>query len=157
MADLKERIMQMADRHLDDPALFMVDVVIKGLDGGKVKVIVLVDGDEGITIDTCAGLSRALGAELEEQDVIGHAYTLEVSSPGLDHPLAMPRQYQKNVGRRVKVTLTDGSQVVGELLSATEENFDVAVETTEKKKTTITPTTLAYGEIQKTMVLVSFK
>lgn len=147
----------MAEAQIEDPALFLVDVVIKGLAGGKQKVIVLLDGDQGITIDDCAKVSRGLGVELEERDLMPEAYTLEVSSPGLDHPLIMLRQFQKNIGRRVRVTLSEGERVDGELLAATDTDFEVAVETKEKKKVTLTPTRFAYADVEKTMVLVSFK
>ena len=59
------------------------------------KILILVDGDEGITIDRCAEISRRTGATLEEQETMSDAYVLEVSSPGLEHPLKLMRQYKK--------------------------------------------------------------
>jgi len=156
LTDLKEKIIAIAESLIQDPSMFLVDVVIKGLDGGTQKVLVLLDGDDGINIDDCASLSRQLGAIMEEQELMSTAYRLEVSSPGLDHPLTTPRQYRKNIGRRVRVTLPDGNRWEGKLTEVTEEDFEVAVEKKVEKKQTLTPTRWAYTDISKTMVLVSF-
>lgn len=154
--DLKEKLVELAEQQITDPALFLVDVILKGV-GSTTKVLVLVDGDQGVNIDACAKVSRGMAAELEELDLFQEAYTLEVSSPGLDHPLSSVRQYQKNVGRRVRVALHMGEQYEGELTLATETHCTVNVESKEKKKKEVTPTEFAYEDIKKTMVLVSFK
>lgn len=157
LADLKEEIKKIVEDLLTEPMLFLVEVVIKGSGDGKQKVIVLLDGDEGINVETCAHVSRALGNTIEERDLISQAFTLEVSSPGLDHPLMSSRQYKKNVGRRVRVTLPDGTREEGKLLNATETDFEVAVEKKVDKKPITATTKWSYGQIEKTMVLVSFK
>lgn len=64
---------------------------------------VFVDTDDGITIAECAEISRDLGAEMEALNVINEPYELEVSSPGIEKPLKMLRQYRKNVGRKFKI------------------------------------------------------
>ncbi|HAA19140.1 MAG TPA: ribosome maturation factor RimP [Cytophagales bacterium] len=156
LTDLKVKIKAIVESLLQDPSMFLVDVVIKGLDGGMQKVLVLLDGDQGINIDDCASISRQLGGIMEEQELMSSAYRLEVSSPGLDHPLMSARQYKKNMGRRVRVTLPDGNRWEGKLTDVTEEDFEVAVEKKVEKKQTLTPTRWAYTDISKTMVLVSF-
>ncbi len=64
---------------------------------------VFVDTDEGITITRCAEISRDIGTELERLAVINEPYELEISSPGIDRPLKLLRQYRKNIGRRYRV------------------------------------------------------
>ena len=99
---------KIADR--DD--LFVVDVKMHS--NGTLEV--LVDGDQGISIQDCAAISRYVGFQLEEDDAIAHAYRLEVSSPGIDRPLSMARQYRKNIGRKVQVSMRDGVVKTGKLL-----------------------------------------
>lgn len=155
--ELKEKLVALATSNLSSPAHFLVDVVIKGHDHNR-KVIVLLDGDRGVSIEDCVALSRRLGAELEEQDLIKGRYTLEVSSAGLDHPLLLPRQYQARVGRTLRIRLADDSELEGELLAADDKEIKIAkIIVNKKQKTTKEELTLPYEEIKRAMVQVSFK
>ncbi|MEQ8472918.1 MAG: ribosome maturation factor RimP [Marinoscillum sp.] len=136
----------------EDSTLFVVKVILKGNSGSQ-RLIVLLDGDQGINIDRCSKVSRALSAILEEQDLIDDKYHLEVSSAGLDFPLQSVRQYKKNVGRSLKVDLLDGSNVSGELKDV---NDDLIVLEEKQKKETKSHE-INFSEIEKSMVLVSFK
>ncbi|MCE2778964.1 MAG: hypothetical protein LW824_15360 [Algoriphagus sp.] len=107
MSDLKHVIVDLVEKHLPDAEHFIVEVKIERV-ADKTKVLVLVDADQGMTIASCALLSRALSGELETSDLLEEAYTLEVSSPGLDYPLTEKRQYLKNLGRLLKVYLVTG-------------------------------------------------
>ena len=149
--DLKERLTELVLEHLESETHFLVDIVITAASGTK-KVLILLDGDEGINIDHCANVSRAVGHAIEEEGLIEDAYRLEVSSPGLDHPIVLLRQYIKNIGRQVKVTLNDGTILTGELMAATENDFTIE-EVIKKKKTT---TVLLLEDVKKTEVQVSF-
>jgi ribosome maturation factor RimP len=157
MIGLEEKIKAYLEEIVADPQYFIVDIVISGND--KVKIVVLLDGDEGVSIDYCASVSRQLGHRMEEDGVLEKAYVLEVSSPGLDHPLTNLRQYEKNVGRNVKVDTTDGKSIRGELLEAKEDFILVNQEIKEKgkKKIKLEETKVSFENIDKTKVLVSFK
>lgn len=155
--ELRDQLLTIAGQHLKDDSYFIVDVIVKGSGGGKMKVLVLLDGDEGVNIDDCADLSRELGLYIETEEIIEQAYILEVSSPGLDHPLKLSRQYAKNTGRRLKVQLKDGQVWTGKLTKAGENRLEFEKETKEKKKTVYQPVTIALDEIEKANVLVSFK
>lgn len=156
MEELKKTITQIAERHLKDDTYFIVDVVIKGVQG-KTKILVLLDSDQGVNIDDCARLSRKIGGELEEDEVLDIAYILEVSSPGLDHPLAMERQYIKNIGRKLRVHTIEGSVCEGTLLEFS--NQVLYLETLEKEKNKKVPkkVEVPFSTIQKANVLASFK
>lgn len=156
MKELTEPIKELAERHLKDDSFFIVDVISKGVTG-KTKILVLLDGDKGVNIDDCALLSRQLAEDIELEDLIDVAYILEVSSPGLDHPLSSIRQYLKNVGRRLKVKLTSGSMLEGALKAVTEEAIVLAAERKENKKLLIEEKQINFSEIEKANVLVSFK
>ncbi|MCR6639771.1 MAG: ribosome maturation factor RimP [Sporocytophaga sp.] len=117
---IEEKILQIAEKNLSSDDLFIVDLVITG-NSGRQKISITLDGDNGVDIDTCAYLSRKVGNEIEETNLIDAAYVLEVSSPGIDQPLKLKRQYYRNIGRRVSVTLLDDSQINGLLKEVNEE------------------------------------
>lgn len=157
--DLKEQLSQIAENHLKDESHFIVDVEISSTKGPK-KVLVLLDGDSGVTIDDCADLSRAIGAEVEENNIIEDAYRLEVSSPGLDYPLQSTRQYNKNIGRKLKISLQEGKDIIGILKAVDEEKLVVDHEVKKGKKgskSEYKEVEIPRSEINKTIVQISFK
>jgi ribosome maturation factor RimP len=79
-------------------------------EGARRILQVFVDTDDGITIAQCAEISRELGAELDAQNTISELYELEVSSPGIEKPLKLLRQYRKNLGRKFKVQWKHGNE-----------------------------------------------
>ena len=129
--DLKERVWQMVEQFLPNESIFLVEVKISSKNASHIRVIL--DGDEGVSIDQCASISRQLGHQLEEEDVMEHAYTLEVSSPGFDHPLQFKRQYYSRVGRRVELVLHEGDSIKGKLLAVNEKDVQIAKEKKIKK------------------------
>ncbi len=155
--DLKRQIEEIVTGLLRDEE-FLVEVVVAGANAAG-KILIFVDADNGINIDRCAEISRKTGAVLEAEDAIETAYVLEVSSPGLEHPLKLNRQYKKSIGRQVKVTLQDEIQKTGELLSV-EDAFIVIGEIMKEKgskKADIQEVKIPFSDIKKTNVLVSFK
>lgn len=160
MSDLKQKIEELAVANLEKEDLFLVDVEIGGSQAMK-KVTVLIDGDQGISIEDCAKLSRKLSAILEENELIDTAYVLEVSSPGIDLPLKLKRQYIKNTGRRLSITLSDGQIKTGKLEEVKEDSLLIQEETIEKsagksKKVKLTPVEIPFSEIKKSNVLIAF-
>ncbi|MBD8488407.1 ribosome maturation factor RimP [Echinicola sp. CAU 1574] len=154
---LKQTIEEIVTKHLPDDSHFVVDVLINEK-GPKQKVSILIDADGGLNIDTCATVSRAVGEELEAKEIIEKAYVLEVSSPGLDHPLTGRRQYQKNIGRNLQVTMENGEKMEGKLLSVDQSAINLLVKQKEKgKKAVEVEATIALEQIKKSIVLVSFK
>ena len=141
---------QIADR--DD--LFLVDV--KFVPGGKLSI--LVDGDQGISIQDCAAISRHVGNTLEEENVIETAYNIEVSSPRIDTPLRLERQYLKNIGRTISVKLSDGRKHEGTLLEHNAQGITIKEKIKEKGKKAFEQDTFIESEnIVETKVLISFK
>ena len=141
-----------------DPSLFLVNIIAPPGQGTR-KVIVHIDGDQGVPIDVCADVSRTLSHRLDEEELIDGKYTLEVSSPGLSQPLLLKRQYVKNVGRHVKVVLNNDKTVQGELRAADDEQIVVAEETGRrpKKNSVAQEVTIPFSDIKKTNVLAIFK
>lgn len=138
----------------DRPELFLVEV--KMLPNNK--LIIHVDGDEGISIQDCVAISRHVGFHLEEENVIEQAYNLEVSSPGVGEPLRLNRQYVKNIGRTLSIKFKDGLKKEGKLLEVTEDNLVLEESVKEKgKKAVNVETTIPFNDILETSVLISFK
>ncbi len=157
MSDLKRVILELAQKHLPDESHFIVDI---GLEEKveNTRVVVLIDSDQGITIDSCAKISRAISGEIESSDLIGQSYILEVSSPGLDYPLLTKRQYLKNLGRALKVYLKSGSDMTGELTDVGDSGIKILVKKKEKgKKVTEEELMVPFEEVKKSIVQVSFK
>ena len=77
---------------------------------GKRSVLrVAVDKDGGVDLDDIAAATGEVSRVLDDSDVMGQSpYTLEVSSPGVDRPLTLPRHWRRNAGRLVKAALVDG-------------------------------------------------
>ncbi|KQM75080.1 hypothetical protein ASE74_03650 [Pedobacter sp. Leaf216] len=138
----------------DRPELFLVEV--KMLPNNK--LIIHVDGDEGISIQDCVAISRHVGFHLEEENTIEQAYNLEVSSPGVGEPLKLIRQYNKNIGRTVSIKLKEGLKKEGKLLEVTENNLLIEESVKEKGKKAVTiETNVPFNDILETSVLISFK
>lgn len=85
---------------------FDLESVKVGRAGRRGLLRVVVDSDHGVTLDDIAVISRAVAAEVDARDAMGPgAYTLEVSSPGVDRPLTEPRHWRRAAGRLVRVPL----------------------------------------------------
>ena len=117
----------------NDQSLFLVDISVSSAKNSQ-KVLVHLDGDEGVNIDICAEISRQLGAMLEEENLISGSFTLEVSSPGLDLPLKLYRQYRKNIGRKIKVLTEDNETRKGVLKEVGEEQIVMLEEMPDKAR-----------------------
>lgn len=116
------------------------------------RIYVDIDGDNGINIDDCIELSRLIEGSLnrDEED-----FELNVASAGLDSPLKLARQYKKNVGRDLSVTMTDGEKIEGELLEADDEGCKLQP-LAGRKKVKPEPIALKYDEIKVAKVMVKF-
>ena len=157
----KEQIEAFLEPLLDDGRYFIIDIQFNPMRGSQ-KVLILLDSDEGITIQECADISRQLGDALEAEEIVETAYTLEVSSPGLDQPLRLPRQFRKSVGRDLKVTLNTGETLTGTLVEAKDDSIVLQLPTPKKKKkaTEEEPNLrpkIKLDDVAKALVQVSFK
>lgn len=137
----------------EEPAYFPVSVRIKPTNNIKV----FIDGDEGITIEKCVRFNRALYKLIEESGMYPDGdFSLEVSSPGLDEPLKLHRQYARNIGRNVEVNFTDGSTGEGKLVSVA--GADIIIEQTEGKgkKAVTRQLVIPFSNIKSTTVQIKF-
>jgi len=151
--EIASKIREIAETLLEEPGHFIVDVLFFEK-MRPAKVMVIVDGDNGVNIDALTSISRRLAVLLDEKNIPNHAYTLEVTTPGIDQPLKLKRQFFKNAGRQFKVQLKDKSIVQGKLESVTEEKLTIRQQV-DKKETKLTE--VPFDQVEKAFVQVSFK
>lgn len=124
------------------------------------KLEVFMDSDDGITFDRCQRTSRYLEQYLDEEGWLGEKYVLEVSSPGIGRPLKLQRQYPKNIGRKVEVTLEEGAVKTGTLAEVTETGLvieeKIVIKEGKRKKREVVKTSIPFAAIKQTVVKVSF-
>ena len=156
---------KMINRLLDEmPGYFLVQVRIKPTNNIKVYL----DGDVGITIETCIKINRRLYAIIEEQQIFPDGdFSLEVSSPGVGEPLLMHRQYLKNIGRFVRVEALPGQSLTenegepvhvleGELKGVNEDGFELETHTGKGKKLQVKQHNVLFSNIKSTSVQIKF-
>ena len=147
---IEQKVMALID---PDPENFLVEVKIRP--GNNIKIFV--DADHGISIDKLAQYNRSLYRQIEETGLFpNNDFSLEISSPGLDEPLKLRRQYLKNIGRYVEVLLKSGIKKEGKLISATEKEIVIEEEKGNKKKKEIIQHSLSYDDIKTTKIQIKW-
>ncbi|MBQ1083782.1 MULTISPECIES: ribosome maturation factor RimP [unclassified Nocardiopsis] len=118
---------------------------------GKRRVLrVVVDSDNGVDLDAVGEVSQAVNESLDASDVMGEQpYVLEVTSPGVERPLTLPRHWRRSQGRLVKVSLVEGGDLTGRVTESDDQGVTLDVKGR--------PRTLAYDKIAKAKVQVEFR
>ena len=151
----RDKILELLEEGLKEkPSLFLVDLTVTE----TFKVIVTLDGDNGVNLQDCIDISRAIDSNLdrEEQD-----YALEVASAGVSTPLKMVRQYRKNMGRTLKVK-TATETIEAKLDAVSEEGITLSWTAREPKKigkgkeTVEHKREIPYTEIKEAIVTIIF-
>ncbi|MCO5247887.1 MAG: hypothetical protein M9887_02915 [Chitinophagales bacterium] len=127
---LKETISGVLNERFKDTDLFLVDIKISP----QMKICVFIDDTKNVSIEICAQTSRFLEEYLEQNNLVTDNYTLEVSSPGLDEPLKVRRQFDKALGKQVDILLKNGIKEVGILKALGDETITILIEEIKKKK-----------------------
>ena len=138
---------------LETEDIFLVSVSIKPTNNIKVYL----DADAGLNIDKCVKINRAMYRTMEEEGWYPDGnFSLEVSSPGIDEPLKLIRQYKKNIGRNVGVTMMDETKQEGKLLAVTESTISIEYTEGKNKKSVLITKEIPFDSIKQTIVLISF-
>lgn len=160
--NIQEEVVRIYEENIPDPDIFPVEITVHL--GKQSKIRITIDGDEGVSAEQCASVSRRIGKILEETEVMKGPYNLEVTSPGVDKPLKLPRQYPKHVGRDLELSLKDTNEPVTGEFSALEEDEmifieekKVKVEGKKKKEIVHEERRIPLSEITEAKVLISFK
>ena len=133
--------------------IFLVSIKVKPTNNYKIYL----DADCGLGIEKCIKINRALYKKIEEMGMYPEGdFSLEVSSPGVDEPLKLLRQYKKNIGRNVEVTTNDDEKKEGVLKEVSNETITIAyIEGKGKKAVTVNPV-ISFNDIKQTKVLIKF-
>jgi len=146
---IEQKMMALID---PDPENFLVEVKIRP--GNNIKIFV--DADHGISIDKLAQYNRSLYRQIEESGLFpNNDFSMEISSPGLDEPLKLRRQYLKNIGRYVEIILKSGIKKEGKLISADKE-IVIEEEKGSKKKKEVILHSLTYDDIKTTKIKIKW-
>jgi ribosome maturation factor RimP len=136
-----------------DPETFLVEVKIRP--GNNIKVFI--DADNGMSIDRLAQYNRSLYRQIEESALFPNGdFSLEISSPGLDEPLKLRRQYIKNIGRYIDVLLKNGTKREGKLIAVNDNDIVLEEEKVNKKQRTMVQHTILYDDIKTTKIQIKF-
>jgi ribosome maturation factor RimP len=134
------------------PGYFLVEIGVKPTNNIKV----FVDADQGAAIDQLSKINRALYKWVEENLFPNGDFSIEVSSPGLEEPLKLDRQYLKNIGRMVEIVLKNGLKKEGKLISVSENEIVAEEEIGKGKKKEVIQHIILKEEIKTTKVQVKF-
>lgn len=135
--------------------LFLIDLKFSAAD----DITVILDGDQGVTLQDCLDASRAIEFNMDREE---HDFSLQVMSAGLSEPLKTPRQFRKNIGRELDILLTDDTQVEGELTSVDEEKITLTLKYRKPKEIgkgkvdVVEDRDIPYSEIKKALVTIKF-
>jgi ribosome maturation factor RimP len=149
---LKDQISELVTPAVTQAGFYLEDVHV-ATPGSHRIVTCIVDGDSSLNLDQVTTVSRVISELLDEATFMGETpFTLEVTSPGVDRPLTAPRHFKKNVDRLLKVIKVDGSEVIGRILSNTDQ--DVTLSVTAKKESR--EEVVALVDIKRAVVEIEF-
>ncbi len=149
---LKDQISELVTPALTQAGYFFEDINI--VTPGQHRIVtVIVDGESALNLDQVTVASKLVSELLDEATFMGETpFTLEVTSPGIDRPLTLPRHFAKNVTRLLKVVKSDGEVVTGRIASNTD--LDVTLTVTEKKSTS--EVVISIADIKRATVEIEF-
>jgi ribosome maturation factor RimP len=145
----EEFVRNLIEDRIAGTSCFLVDLKIDQSN----NIIVELDNDKGISIDDCVSVSRAIEGNIDREE---NDFSLKVTSPGADQPLKVWRQYHKNIGRSLDVTMTDGKTISGKLISATEDSITIEIKPAKSKDKPV-PQQIQKNQIKQSKIILSFK
>lgn len=154
MYTLKEKVEQIIAECVEGTDIFLVKLTVSS--GNDINV--LLDSDSGLALGDCRLISRDIESSLDREK---EDFSLTVSSAGVGEPLAL-RQYKKNIGRKVRVTLIDGEIIEAKMVAVDELGIEIEWKSREKKPTgkgkitVVNNMLLDYQSIKQTIVLITF-
>lgn len=146
-------IQNLVEEKIEGTDVFVVNIDISS---GN-KILVELDSDSSLSIADCVSVSRHVEHNLDRE---AEDFALQVSSAGADQPLRLPRQYSKNIGRKLSVVMNDGTQMEGLLKDADGENVMLEVTTVQKepgkkKQTIVNTETIPLNGIEESKIIIS--
>src|SRR5690554_399916 len=153
---IKEKVTELLNQALEEkPSVFLIDLTIST----RNKILVTLDGDQGVTLQDCIDISRAIEHNLDREE---HDFSLEVASAGATSALKFARQYKKNTGRTLEVKTQDGKTIEATITEANDDFIVLEWSTREPKKigkgkeTVKHKVEIPYNEIKEAKVIIVF-
>ncbi|MDD2530849.1 MAG: ribosome assembly cofactor RimP [Bacteroidales bacterium] len=145
----KERVHDIVNQELENTDLFLIDIKI----GKDNKISVIIDGDNGVTIQNCIDLSRQIEKNFDREV---EDFELSVMSAGIGEPLKLIRQYKKNFGKSIEILIKENSEkIVGELIGVDDEKVIVKIQP-KKKKEPIIEREILIDNIKESKIIILF-
>lgn len=149
---LTQAITDLISPAVSEAGFFLEEVQIASPGSHRI-ITCVVDGQTPLNLDQVTVASRLISELLDTAEFMGEtAFTLEVTSPGVDRPLTHPRHWIKNLTRLIKVTLLDGSTAIGRLTEFNESNAILV----ENIKGRIKEHSIAFADIKRAVVEIEF-
>jgi len=149
---LKDSLLELLTPAVENAGFFLDEVQITS-PGNHRTVICVVDGIKPLNMDEVTSVSRVISEILDQAPVMGEeAFTLEVTSPGVDRPLTLPRHWTKNLTRLIKITLNDGNVITARL----NEFNDSHAQLVENFKGRMKNHEIAFADIKRAVVEIEF-
>lgn len=154
--DFRTKVEQLVHEFLETRQdLYLVELKISA----SSDITVILDGDEGLTLQDCLDASRAIEFNLDREE---HDFSLQVMSPGLSEPLKFPRQYKKNLGREVDLLLNNDEKVEGEITAVDDEKVTLTLRYRRPKligkgkEDVVEEREIPYTDIKKALIIIKF-
>ena len=154
--DFRAKVEQLVHEFLETRKdLYLVDLKISAGD----DITVILDGDEGLSLQDCLDASRAIEFNLDREE---HDFSLQVMSPGLSEPLKLPRQFKKNMGREIEVLLDSDEKIQGEVVAVDEDKVTIVLRYRRPKligkgkEDVVENKEIPYTDIKKALVVIKF-
>lgn len=148
---LKDSIADLIRPLVEEAGFFLEDVFTSNPGNHRI-VTCMVDGIKPLSLDEVTVISKVISAVLDESPLLTEAFTLEVTSPGIERPLTLPRHWTKNLTRIIRVTLKDETEVVGRLTEF-DDNRAILIENIKGRMKTHE---VLFADIKKAHVEIEF-
>jgi ribosome maturation factor RimP len=149
---LKDQISELLTPAVLEAGFYLEDIHI-ATPGSHRIVTCIVDGDSSLNLDQVTSVSRVISELLDEAPFMGETpFTLEVTSPGVDRPLTLPRHFAKNHDRLLKVIRNDGTEVLGRIASNTDDSVTLIVTIKKESREEV----ISIAEIKRALVEIEF-
>jgi ribosome maturation factor RimP len=149
---LKDQIIELVTPAVREAGFYLEDIHI-ATPGSHRIVTCIVDGDSSLNLDQVTSASRVISELLDEAEFMGETpFTLEVTSPGVDRPLTLPRHFAKNNDRLLKVIRMDGSEVIGRIASNTDDSVTLVVSLKKESREEV----ISLTDIKRALVEIEF-
>ncbi|SDK68643.1 ribosome maturation factor RimP [Salinimicrobium catena] len=153
---LREKVENLLQEAFEEnKSLFLIELNIDNAN----HISVVIDGDNGVSVNDCIAVSRKIEHNLDRDE---EDFSLDVASAGVSQPLKMPRQYRKNIGRKLAVTTIEGEKIEGNLVEMEGDKITLQWKAREPKpvgkgKVTVTKeAVLSLEEIKEAKVIITF-